>query len=183
MRVTLEERAGHRPFAFEAGRQATFPRPRPPGADVEEVMSDIGSKPYGYSFDRERFVGEFATREQAVDAGLRAAQARNVNVDAVFVGKRVPLDPQADHHADDVARSMRRRMQARTGDSGYLAGANEHVLADLDSAITKTICEWLKRHDLVPAARVASISEHAIPAVRAHAPDRSNEVQLIGPEE
>lgn len=146
-------------------------------------MSTIGVKPYGYSFDRARFTGEFATREQAVEAGLSAARERGRNVEAVFVGKRVPVDPQADHHADDVARSMRQRMQAKAGDADYLAGANEHVLADLDASLARTIVAWLDRQKLSPAARVTSISEHAIPSVRAHAPSRNDEVQLIGPEE
>lgn len=146
-------------------------------------MSELGVKPYGYSFDRERFNGAFATREQAVEAGLHAAEARSGVVEAVFVGKRVPLNPQADHHADDVARSMRRRMAATTGDGAYLTGANEHVLADLDAALERTIVDWLGRHGLTPAARVLSISEHPLPTARAHAPSRDDEVQFLGQEE
>lgn len=140
-------------------------------------------KPYGYSFDREQILGEFATREQALEAGLRAAEHKGGLVEAVFVGKRVPVDPQADHHADDVVRSMKRRMLSKAGDATYLLAANEHLLADLDAALAKTIVEWLDRNGLAPAAKVASISEHPIPTVRGHAPDRRSEVQLIGPEE
>jgi hypothetical protein len=146
-------------------------------------MSDTGAKPYGYSFDRDRFIGEFATREQALDAGLKAAQARSAIVEAVYVGKRVAVDPQADHHAEEIAQSMRRRMQSKVGDGTFLAGANEHVLADLDAALCRVIVAWLERHGLMPAARVTSISEHPLPAVRAHAPSRNDEVQSIGPEE
>lgn len=137
---------------------------------------------YAFSFDRETFEGKFATREQAVEAGLKAAQARTDVIAAVFVGKRVAPDPQAEGHAEDVARSMRRRMLARTGDATYLAGANEHTLADLDATLAKCIVEWLRRHDLKPAAKFLAISEHPLPTVHAHGPSRSDEVQLMGGE-
>lgn len=151
-------------------------------------MSDSASssfalnKPFAYSFDRENFRGEFATREQAVEAGLRAATQRSAMFEAVFVGKRSPIDPQADHHAEDVVRSMRRRMQAKTGDVSYLAGANEQNLADLDASLARAIVAWLERHGLSPATRVSSISEHPLPAVRAHGPVSDDEVHQIGPE-
>ena len=139
-------------------------------------------KPYAYSFDRETFQGAFATREQAADAGLRAAQQQMNNVPSVFVGKRVAIDPQADGHADAIARSMRQRMLASSGDAGYLAAANEHVLADLDAQLAATIVGWLTRHELVPAAKVKSISEYPLPTVHAHGPSRDDEVQLMGGE-
>ena len=148
-----------------------------------DASSSVQLKPYAYSVDRETFRGDFATREQALEAGLRSTAARSGMVAAVFVGRRVPVDPQADHHAEEIVRSMKRRMLSKTGDASYLAGANEHVLADLDAALARTIVGWLTKHDLAPAARVSSISEHPLPAVRAHAPGRHDEVQMIGPEE
>ena len=150
---------------------------------MSDIGAHVGTKPYGYSFDRDRFIGEFATREQALDAGLKAALERSGIVEAVYVGKHVAVDPQADHHAEEVSRSMRRRMQSKVGDGSFLACANEHVLADLDAALCRAIVAWLDRHGLTPAARVTSISEHPLPAVRAHGPSRSDEVQSIGPEE
>ena len=139
-------------------------------------------KEYAYSFDRESFTGEFATRELAAEAGLRAAQARIDAIAAVYVGKRVAVDPQAEGHADDVAKAMRRRMLAGTGEAGYLAGANEHVLADLDAQLAATIVGWLRRHELGPAAKIKAISEHPLPTVHAHGPTRDDEVQLMGGE-
>jgi hypothetical protein len=150
---------------------------------VPSALSAALLKPYAYSFDRETFRGDFPTREQALEAGLRAAAGRSGMVEAVYVGRRVPVDAQVDHHAEDVVRSMRRRMQSRSGDGAYLAGANEHVLADLDAALARTIAGWLAKHGLTPAARVSSISEHPLPSVRAHATVRSDEVQMIGPEQ
>lgn len=139
-------------------------------------------KQYAFSFDRESFQGEFATREQAAEAGLRAAVANLNNVAAVYVGKRVPTDPQADGHAEQIAKSMRQRLTARAGDAAYLPAADEHALADLDAEVAKTIVEWLKRHELMPPARVKSLSEHALPVVHVHGPSRSDEVQLMGGE-
>ena len=137
---------------------------------------------YAFSFDRETFQGSFATREQAAEAGLRAAESRIDSVAAVYVGKRVATDPQADGHADDVAKSMRRRMMARTGEAGYLSAANEHTLADLDAALASAIIAWLRRHGLEPAAKIKSISEHPLPTVHAHGPTRDDEVQFMGGE-
>lgn len=139
-------------------------------------------KEYAFSLDRESFHGEFATREQAADAGIRAAQARTDSVAAVYVGKRVATDPQAEGHADDIAKSMRRRMMGRTGEAGYLAAANEHVLADLDAALATAIVAWLRRHGLEPATKVKAISEHPLPTVHAHGPSRDDEVQFMGGE-
>ncbi len=140
-------------------------------------------KPFGYSFDRESFRGEFATREEAVEQGLRAADAHPTPIEAVFVGKRVPTNPQADGHADDVARAMRQRMRDKTGDTSYLAFANEHILADLDAAIEHTVIAWLRHHRLAPADKIMSITEHAVPLVHGHAPSENNEVSQFGSDE
>lgn len=137
-------------------------------------------KPFAYSFDRETFRGEFATREDAALAGQAEAMKFMAVVEAVYVGKRVPTNPQADMHADDVVKTMKRRMQHKTGDTSYLAGANEHLLADLDAAIEHAIIDWLKRHQLQPADKFSSISEHPLPQVHGHGPSKSDEVGPMG---
>lgn len=139
-------------------------------------------KPFAFSFDRESFRGEFATREEAAEAGQAQALKMMSAVEAVYVGKRVPTNPMADLHGDDVVKSMRRRMLTKTGDASYLAAANEHVVADLDASLEHAIIDWLKRNDLTPAAKISSISEHPLPAVHAHAPSSSDEVQMMGPD-
>lgn len=141
------------------------------------------SNRFSYSFDRESFTGRFETREQAVAAGMKAAAARPDPVEAVYVARSVPVDPQADGHAERVVEWMRVRMLDRTGDGSYLANVDEHQLADLDASIEHAIVEWLKRHGLEPACRYTAISEHPLPLVHAHAPHDSDEVSLIGPEE
>jgi hypothetical protein len=141
-------------------------------------------KLFSYSFDRETFQGEFDTREQAVDAGIKAAEQLSGSIEAVFVGKRRPVDAQADRHADAVVDAMRTRMESRSGDSSYLAGVNEHILADLDASIEHAIVDWLARHRLAPAARFTAVSEHPMPLVAVHAPNTpGDEVSFIGPDE
>lgn len=139
-------------------------------------------KPFAFSFDRETFRGEFATREEAAEAGQAEALKQMSVVEAVYVGKRVPTNPQADMHADDVVKSMKRRMLSKTGDAGYLAGANEHILADLDAGIEHAIVDWLRRHQLQPADKFSSISEHPLPQVHAHGPSKDDEVGMMGPD-
>ena len=147
------------------------------------MSTDTLIMPYAYSFNRDTFQGEFATREQAIEAGLKAAAARvSAPPTAVYVGKRVPTDPQADGHAEEVVKSMRQRMLDRAGDSAYLAAAHEHALADLDAALARAIGEWLTRNDFGPAAKVKSISEHPLPLSHEHGPSSSDEVQLMGGE-
>ncbi len=139
-------------------------------------------KPFAFSFDRETFRGEFATREEAAVAGQTEALKFMGIVEAVYVAKRVPTNPQADMHGDEVVKSMKRRMLTKTGDASYLAAANEHVVADLDAAIEHAIVDWLKRHDLAPADKFSSISEHPLPQVQAHGPSSSDEVGMMGPD-
>lgn len=139
-------------------------------------------KPFAFSFDRETFRGEFATREEAALAGQAEALKYIAVVEAVYVAKRVPCNPQADMHADDVVKSMKRRMLAKAGDSTYLAAANEHVVADLDASLEHAIVDWLKRHELQPPDKFSSISEHPLPSVHAHGPSLDDEVGLMGPD-
>jgi hypothetical protein len=139
---------------------------------------------FAYSFDRETFQGDFATREQAVVAGFKAAEELGAAVDAVYVGKKQAVNPLADHHAEDVVRGMRRRMLEKTGEANYLAAANEHVLADLDASIEASIVDWLTRHQLTPAPKLTALSEHPLPMVSASAAEsRRDEMKLLGTEE
>jgi hypothetical protein len=137
---------------------------------------------YAFSVDRESFRGEYSTRELAVAAGLDAARELP-SVEAIYVGKKTPVDTQTDDHAETVVKSMRRRMLEEAGDANWLGRANEHVLADLDAALEHAIVDWLRRHQLTPADKITAISEHPIPTVAAHAPDRNTEPSMIGPEE
>lgn len=149
---------------------------------VQTALSQVNR--FAYSFDRETFHGDFATRELAVQVGFKAAEELGGAVEAIYVGKKQPVDPMADHHAETVVRAMRRRMLEKTGEANYLATANEHLLADLDAAIEAAVVDWLTRHNLKPAPKLAALSEHPLPTVPAsHAESRRDEVKLLGPEE
>jgi hypothetical protein len=139
-------------------------------------------KPFCVSLDRESFVGAYDTREQAVAAGFELARSSAGLVDSIYVGKRQPTPAQADGHAESVVDAMRDRMRASNGPDDYLDRVNEHQLADLDASIEHAIVDWLSRHQLTPASRVVSISEHPVPAVAAHARGQRDEVCLIGPD-
>jgi len=118
--------------------------------------------PFCFSLDRENFSGEFATREQARDAGLAAALLSNSVVDAVYVAKRQPVDPQGDHHADRIVADMRERMRIKFAQENFLDDVNEQQLADLDAAVEYAIAHWLNRHQLGPAPRLVSLSEYPV---------------------
>ncbi|MFT3785104.1 MAG: hypothetical protein QM770_02925 [Tepidisphaeraceae bacterium] len=145
------------------------------------VSNATGVNRYAFSFDREQFRGDFDTRELALAAAYEAARELGGAVEAIYVGKRVPVPAQTDDHAESVVRAMRRRMLEKTGDANYLATVNEHVMADLDAAIELAIVDWQKRHQLQPASRVQAISEHPLPTVKEHAPVAPrSETRLIG---
>jgi len=126
-------------------------------------------KPFCFSLDRENFQGEFATREHARDAGYAAAAAAPSAVEAIFVAKRQPINPQADHHAETVVADMQNRMRIKFGEETYLTAANEHQLADLDAAIEYAVVEWLARHRLTPEPKWVSLSEYPVSNPHEHA--------------
>jgi hypothetical protein len=134
---------------------------------------------YAFSIDRESFRGDFATRDLAVAAGLEAARELP-SLEAIYVGKKTPVDTQTDDHAETILKAMRRRMLEEQGDANWLGSVNEHVIADLDAAVEHAIVGWLNRHDLTPADKITAISEHPIPTVAGHAPDKTVEPSMIG---
>ena len=142
---------------------------------------------YAYSLDRESFTGVFNTRQEAFEAGCRAADRLNAAVTEIYVGQRVAGDPQANLHAWEVVKSMRDRARAAAGDDaiGYLAHVSEDQARDLDGAIESVILRWLGNHKVGPTFfRIEAVSEHPVPTVT-HAcfgkPER--EVSEIGESE
>ncbi|HMO26180.1 MAG TPA: hypothetical protein PKB10_07910, partial [Tepidisphaeraceae bacterium] len=75
---------------------------------------------FAYSLDHVTFKGNFETRAEALAAARRELETRDAPVEAIFVGRRVAVDPQTSDHADGVIASMRRRMADLTDDSQYL---------------------------------------------------------------
>jgi hypothetical protein len=131
-------------------------------------MNNIGK--FAYSFDRESFRGNFNTRQQAIDAGLTAAQDLGNPPEAIYVGARQAIDPGSSDHAETIIEKMRRRTFERYGDKSadFLAHVNEQQLADLDHSVQQTIATWLVQQNLTPAfERIGSVTEHPVTIVSA----------------
>src|SRR5690348_5279940 len=71
---------------------------------------------FAYSFDRETFFGSFDSRAAAFDAAVHRAADLNNQVDQVYIGLRVPGDPQASGYARDLIKTMRTRAAAARGE-------------------------------------------------------------------
>ena len=140
---------------------------------------------YAYSVHGEKFLGSYPTREEAVARAVEVARMQPCPPSSVFVGKRVPGDPQAKNLAKNVIRLMRERALGAVGDEaeGYLAGVTKEQEADLDQALAGAVEGWLERNELAPTFfKVEAISEHLVPASerRADWDGKSTEVQYMG---
>src|SRR5437868_6368100 len=80
------------------------------------------SQTYAYSFDRETFVGSYSTRAKAYEAAVAKVSGMEELPSEIFVGERIPADPQAAGPACDVIKSMARRARAAAGE-----GADEYL--------------------------------------------------------
>src|SRR4051812_46343967 len=107
---------------------------------------------FAYSFDRETFSGSFDSRAAAFDAAVHRAAELNNQVDQVYIGLRVPGDPQACGHAREVIKSMRRRAASAAGenDGAYLANITPEQIRDLDGALETSLLRWLQNYRLMP---------------------------------
>jgi hypothetical protein len=121
---------------------------------------------FSYSFDRETFRGLFDTRQDALKNGITKANEQQNTPEAIFVGKRVPLDCGTTGLAEMILGTMRRKVRNEVGEAGAqpLLHVNEHQLAELDDAIDKVIRDWMAKHELAPTqSKVIAISEHPVP--------------------
>ena len=143
---------------------------------------------YAYSLDRESFSGVFSSRQEAFQAGVKAADRLNAQVNEIYVGQRVAGDPQADMHSWEIVKCMRDRARAMAGDDArdFLANVTEQQAADLDGAIEAVVTRWLNNYKLAPTFfRIEAISEHPVPTVT-HATfgkDDDGEVSDLGESE
>lgn len=139
---------------------------------------------FAYSLDREQFDGNLPTRQEALKTGLNKALTLESPAEAVFVGKRVPIDPGSSGLAEMILAAMRRRVREQTGGASgdYLMRVNEHQLAELDNEIDRVVRGWLDKHELAPTqSRIVAISEHPIPQPTMKPADRNgNEVSDLG---
>lgn len=139
---------------------------------------------FAYSFDRDRFDGSLSTRQEALKTALGTISAMQTAPEAVYVGKRVPMDPGSSGLAEMILSAMRRRLREQAGESsnGYLMRVNEHQLAELDDEIDRVVRGWLDRHSLAPTqSRIVAISEHPVPQPSMKQIERNgNEVSELG---
>ncbi|HEY0007820.1 MAG TPA: hypothetical protein VGB55_03765 [Tepidisphaeraceae bacterium] len=137
---------------------------------------------FAYSFDRETFLGEFDTRQHALEAAMVALRQRSDLPEGVFVGQWAPPNLQADHHAETLIEAMRDRWHSAGAEGSFLKNVTEQQSADLDHEIERTIQAWIAKHRLTPpATKIRAVSEHAVPNVR-HVVDESTrrETSVIG---
>ena len=123
---------------------------------------------YAFSLDRESFNGVFNTRNEAFEAGCKAADKLGAQINEIYVGQRVAGDPQANPHAYEIIKSMRDRARSAAGDEArnYLTNVTEAQSNDLDGAIEAVVTRWLNNYKLAPTFfRIEAISEHPIPTV------------------
>ena len=137
---------------------------------------------FAFSFDRETFYGRFPTREAALAAAGHALLQRVDQPEGIFVGQWSVPDPQTDGHAEAVVVAMQDRSRQATADTNYLTDVTEQQAADLDTALQKTVADWLARHRLTPhPTRVFAVSHHPVPNVHHVAvPVGERETSLIG---
>jgi hypothetical protein len=124
---------------------------------------------YAFSFDRETFTGQFATRSEALNEGISRARQLSESPTEIYVGLKISGDPQASGLAQFVLQRMSDRSRAASDSAArYLQGVGEQAEAELDAALEQTILAWLKKHDRMPTFyTVEAISEHPMPAVTA----------------
>jgi hypothetical protein len=124
---------------------------------------------YAYSFDRETFAGSFATRKEAYEAAVNKASGMEDTPSEIFVGERLPADPQTSGHACEIIKSMARRARTASGDGAdeYLRRVTDQQEAELDEVIEKAILAWLTKHEMLPTfSSIKGISEYPMPTLR-----------------
>ncbi|MBC7784385.1 MAG: hypothetical protein H7144_11155 [Burkholderiales bacterium] len=135
---------------------------------------------FAFSFDRESFQGQYATRQQAVDAAMALLPTRTELPDAVFVGRWIDPSLNTEGHAENIIETLRDRWNS--SDTTFLEKVSDQQLADLDAEIDRTIRTWLTKHDLAPRpTSVRAVSEQ--PVQNTHsvaAPAHGLETSIIG---
>ena len=121
---------------------------------------------FSYSFNRETFIGNFETRQEALKKALDNLSELSDSPEVIYIGKRIPLDPIPSGVGEMVLSAMRRRVRDEAGDgaSQSLRRIDEHQLAELDEQLNQLITAWLARHELTPTqSKITAISEHPVP--------------------
>jgi type II secretory pathway component PulM len=125
---------------------------------------------YAFSFDRETFTGQFASRAEALNHAIAQARQMSDPPSEIYVALKISGDPQASGQAQSVMQRMSDRARAASGNAArYLQDVPEQSEAELDAMLEQTILTWLKKHDQMPTFyTVEAISEHPLPTVSNH---------------
>jgi hypothetical protein len=120
---------------------------------------------YAYSYDREDYMGSFATPEEAVEEARRNSEGVASPPMTIYVGEVVEADPQATDHAEQIVHAMRQRALVDIGDSArnYLKQVTPQQVKVLDEMLEQTVLAWLRRNGLMPKfVHVKRIQEYPI---------------------
>jgi hypothetical protein len=139
---------------------------------------------YAFSLNGEHYSGAYSTRDEALTAAIEAAHRGVDSPQTVYVGRRVPADPQASGHARAVLANMSARARVEFGDPGsdYLAHLSKQQIENLDKSLELVIRGWLEHNELIPTlSRVEAIGQYPVPSTSPERPsDDSREVHEIG---
>ncbi len=113
---------------------------------------------FSYSFDEERFDGDYATREEA----LAEAVAEGSDRPCIWVGENVPpTQPEYRWHAEDWLEYV----SCQDDYSGEWAegwdDSTKEQRAELEDQVRQVMADWLDKHKLRPRHyTVTNIVEH-----------------------
>lgn len=138
---------------------------------------------YSYSFDRETFVGRFASRDEALLGAQDVLRDRSEMPEAIYVARRVPVDLFERGHGRDLVESIRHEARSHGGDVSYIKNLDKDDLDDLDAAIARCIREWAKRRELTPdVEHFEAVSEYPVPLITHVEQPDTDEVGQLGPD-
>ena len=120
---------------------------------------------YSFSLDRAVWTGVFASRAEALEAGLAHAREVDSPPETVYVGQRITPNDRAYGHAREIIHTMRRRVSEDNGELAetFLRQVSDKQVAELDNILEATIRRWLAQQNLAPLwVRIEAVSEHRV---------------------
>jgi len=121
---------------------------------------------YAFSVNGDQYLGAFDSRDEALRKGMERASGMAMPPQTLYVGRRVPANPQAGGHARAVLANMiARSRELSDSAAGYLSHLSPQQVDDLDAAIEYAVLGWLSKQELMPTFfTIEAISEHPVPS-------------------
>lgn len=124
----------------------------------------MAKQQYVYSMNGENWVGNFETREGALEAAIAKCSGAIDPPGTVFVAEVASGEELATGLGKIVIDEMRARARGTEGGAQFLRGLAASQVRDLDGQLEKTVIGWLQKHNLrSQSMKVEAISEHAVP--------------------